>query len=64
MSQITNDLGLSIHSLTTVTRDEIVELSVVFYVHSLDELMSATRSLYTVEGVDEVREEVTNDTNL
>ena len=64
VSQITNDLGLSIHSLTTVTRDEIVELSVVFYVHSLDELMSATRSLYTVEGVDEVREEVTNDTNL
>ena len=58
MSKITNDLHLSIDSLTTVTRDEIVELTVVFFVHSASELVSAMQSLYTVPGIDEVKHNV------
>ena len=58
VSKITNDLHLSIDSLTTVTRDEIVELTVVFFVHSVSELVSAMQSLYTVPGIDEVKHNV------
>ena len=58
VSKITNDLHLSIDSLTTVTRDEIVELTVVFFVHSVRELVSAMQNLYTVPGIDEVKHNV------
>lgn len=56
VSKITNDLHLSIDSLTTVTHDEIVDLTVVFYVHSVRELVTAMQSLYTVPGIEEVRQ--------
>lgn len=57
VSKITNDLRLSIDSLTTVTHDEIVDLKVIFFVHSVRELVSGMQSLYTIPGVDEVRQE-------
>lgn len=54
--KITSELHLSIDSLTTVTRDEIVDLTVVFFVHSVRELVSAMQSIYTVPGIDEVKQ--------
>ena len=57
VNKITNDLGLSIDSLTTVTRDEIVDLKVTFFVHSVRELVSGMQNLYSIPGVDEVRQE-------
>ena len=56
VNKITNDLHLSIDSLNTTTNDEIVDLTVVFYVHSLSELLSAMQSIYAIPGIDEVRE--------
>lgn len=58
VNKITNDLRLSIDSLTTTTRDEIVDLSVVFFVHSIQELNAAMQSIYTIDGIDEVRHSV------
>lgn len=58
VNKITNDLGLSIDSLTTATRDEIVDLHVVFFVHSVRELVTAMQSIYTVPGIDEVKHDV------
>ncbi len=55
VSKITNDLHLFIDSLKTETHDEITDLTVTFYVHSIRELNSAMQSLYTVPGIDEVR---------
>ena len=55
VSMITNDLHLSIDSLNTVTHDEIVDLNVTFFVHSVRELVSAMQNLYTIPGIDEVR---------
>lgn len=58
VNKITNDLKLSIDSLTTVTRDAIVDLTVVFFVHSVRELVSAMQELYKVDGVDEVHQNI------
>lgn len=52
---ITNTLHLSIDSLTTVTKDEIVDCKITFFVSEVDELRAAISHLYKVEGVDEVR---------
>ncbi len=56
VDMITNDLHLCIDSLHTVTRDDIVELTVVFFVHSVRELVLSMKQLYTIDGVDEVRQ--------
>ncbi len=56
VDMITNDLHLSIDSLHTVTRDEIVDCTVVFFVHSVRELVTSMKQLYTIKGVDEVRQ--------
>lgn len=56
VKKITDELKLSIDSLNTVTHDEIAELSVIFYVHSVKELTSAMESIYTIPGVEEVRQ--------
>lgn len=58
VDMITNDLHLCIDSLHTVTRDEIVDLTVVFFVHSVRELVMSMKQLYTIEGVDEVRQNI------
>lgn len=55
IDNITNKLGLSIDALTTVTKDEIVECQVTFFVHSVQELNAAIDELYSIDGVDEVR---------
>lgn len=55
IDNITNKLGLSIDSLTTVTKDEIVECQITFFVHSVQELNEALDEIYTIQGVDEVR---------
>ena len=55
IDNITNKLGLSIDALTTVTKDEIVESQVTFFVHSVQELNEVIDELYSIEGVDEVR---------
>ena len=56
VDMITNDLHLCIDSLHTVTRDDIVDLTVVFFVHSVRELVLSMKQLYTIDGVDEVRQ--------
>ena len=56
VDMITNDLHLCIDSLHTVTRDDIIDLTVVFFVHSVRELVLSMKQLYTIEGVDEVRQ--------
>lgn len=56
VNKITNDLHLSIDSLTTVTHDEIVSLTVTFFVHSVRELVSSMQNLYSIPGVDSVRQ--------
>lgn len=61
VNKISNDLHLSIDSLNTVTRDEIVDLNVVFFVHSVRELVVAMQSIYTVEGIEEVRQVQANE---
>lgn len=61
VNKISNDLHLSIDSLNTVTRDEIVDLNVVFFVHSVRELVVAMQSIYTVEGIEEVRQVLANE---
>lgn len=58
VDMITNELHLCIDSLHTVTRDEIVDLTVVFFVHSVRELVMSMKQLYTIEGVDEVRQNI------
>lgn len=57
VKKITDELHLSIDSLNTVTHDEIADLSVVFYVHSVRELVTVMNSIYAIPGVEEVRHE-------
>lgn len=52
---ITNKLQLSIVNLTTVTVDEIVDCTIDFSVHSVEELQDVIIHLNTITGVDEVR---------
>jgi len=53
---ITNTLHLSIDSLTTVTKDEIVDCTITFFVHSVKELVLSMNHLYSIEGIDEVKQ--------
>ncbi len=55
IEEISNRLHLSIDSLTTTTQDEIVECSMTFFVHSVQELVAALNHLYHIEGVEEVK---------
>lgn len=56
IDHITNNLALSIESLTTTTVDDIVDCKICFYVHSVSELIKAKEHIYTIRGVDEVRQ--------
>lgn len=58
VDMITNELHLCIDSLHTVTRDDIVDLTVVFFVHSVRELVLSMKQLYTIDGVDEVKQNI------
>lgn len=58
LHNITNTLHLSIDSLTTVTRDNIAECTITFYVHSVKELVHTLSYLYTIPGVDEVHQKL------
>lgn len=51
---ITKGLHLSMHYLHTEVADNIVECTVHYAVHSVEELRTAVRSLGCIEGVDEV----------
>ncbi|MCD8281986.1 MAG: HD domain-containing protein [Prevotella sp.] len=52
---ITTKLHLSIDSLKTETVDNIVDCTINFFVHNMLEQTEATRSLYNVDGVDELK---------
>ncbi len=52
---ITTKLHLSIDSLHTVTNDHIVDCTINFFVHNMSEQTEAMRSIYLVEGVDELK---------
>lgn len=54
---ITNELGLSIESLHTVTVDFIVDCTIKFGIHSYGELQTITSHLYHIDGVEEVYNE-------
>ena len=56
IDNITNQLHLSIESLTTTTRDNIADCTITFYVHSVKELVHTLSYLYTIPGVDEVHQ--------
>lgn len=51
---ITDGLGLSMHYLHTELADNIVECTVHYSVHSVDELRTVVRYLAAIDGVDEV----------
>lgn len=51
---ITDQLSLSIDSLTTTTKDAIVNTSIVFSVHSFDELHAIIGQIRRVPGIEEV----------
>lgn len=53
---ITNKLRLSIDSLHTVTKDEIVDCTVTFFVHTVKDLRAALHELYYIKGVEEVKQ--------
>ena len=54
---ITNVLKLSIISLETTTIDQIVDCTIVFSVHSFNELQHVIRNISEIDGVDEVHQE-------
>lgn len=51
---ITDHLKLSIDSLTTTTKDAIVNTSIVFSVHSYDELHAIIGQIRRIQGIEEV----------
>lgn len=51
---ITDGLGLSMHYLHTELADNIVECTVHYSVHSVEELRTVVRYLAAIDGVDEV----------
>lgn len=55
IDSITNKLKLSIVNLTTVTVDEIVDCTIDFSVHSVEELQDVMAHVNTITGVDEVQ---------
>lgn len=58
IDNITNQLHLSIESLTTTTQDNIADCTITFYVHSVKELVHTLSYLYTIPGVDEVHQQL------
>lgn len=56
IDHITNVLSLNMESVSTTTVDEIVDCTIVVFVHSVGELVHITQHLYTIPGVDEVHE--------
>lgn len=58
IDHISNNLGLNIESLTTHTVDDIVDMRITFYVHSVSELIKAKTHIYTIRGIDEVRQDL------
>ncbi|MDO4931056.1 MAG: HD domain-containing protein [Prevotellaceae bacterium] len=54
IDSISNKLQLSIHSLHTVTEDEIVTCTINFMVHSYPELQTIVQSISSIPDVDEV----------
>lgn len=55
IDSITNRLKLPIVNLTTVTVDEIVDCTIDFSVHSVEELQDVMAHVNTITGVDEVQ---------
>lgn len=55
VNTITEDLNLSIDSLNTVTTDQIVDCTINFYVHSINELNTIIAHINAIKGVDEVK---------
>lgn len=55
---ITNELHLSISSLTTNTVDCIVNCNISFAVHSFGELQAAMTHISAIDGVEEVKDKV------
>lgn len=53
---ITDELHLNIDSLHTTTTDNIVDCTIEFFVHGVSELVAVLKRLYTIDGVDEVRQ--------
>lgn len=53
---ITNKLHLSIDSLNTTTKDDIVDCTITFFIHSVRELVSVLYELNHINGVDEVKQ--------
>ena len=53
---ITNELNLSISSLSTNTVDCIVNCTITFYVHSFGELQTIISHIAAIDGVEEVKE--------
>ncbi len=56
IDNITNKLHLSIDSLNTVTKDDIVDCTITFFTHSVRELVSVLYELNHIKGVDEVKQ--------
>ena len=55
IDSITNELNLSIISLSTNTVDCIVNCTITFSVHSFDELQTIIAQIAAIEGVEEVK---------
>ena len=54
IDHISNVLGLNIDSVTTTTTDDIVDMRITFFVHSVKEMLLAKKHIYQIHGVDEV----------
>ncbi len=52
---VTEDLRLSIDNLTTTTIDEIVDCTINFSIHSVQELRSVIAHIKTIDSVEEVK---------
>ncbi|MBE6253916.1 MAG: hypothetical protein E7105_00125 [Prevotella sp.] len=55
IDSITNELNLSIISLSTNTVDCIVNCTITFSVHSFGELQTIIAQITAIEGVEEVK---------
>lgn len=56
IDHISNVLNLNIDSVTTSTVDDIVDMRITFFVHSVSEMIRAKKHIYTIHGIDEVRQ--------
>ena len=54
IDHISNVLGLNIDSVTTTTTDDIVDMHITFFVHSVSEMIRARKHIYKIHGIDEV----------